>query len=567
MKMMMIKNKTLWMLGLSLALISCNEDNTLPEIEEVEAAQEVTENIALDSGSADFSNYVAIGASFTAGFSDGALFIASQENSFPNILASKFALVGGGDFNQPLMNDNIGGLLFLGNQAQEPRFYFDGSGPARLPATPTTEITTSIAGAYNNFGIPGAKSFHLTFPGYASLNPYFGRMATSPTITVLEQALAQSPTFFTLSEIGGNDVLGYALDGGTGEDQTGNTDAASYGESDITDPTLFGTIFEGMVTALTANGAKGVVVNVPYITSLANFTTVPYNPLDPTEKDEDDEDGDGDVDELTETAAELAAQIPTLNALFGNLNQIFDFLGETERIIEFSSDATNPVVIEDENLTDLSETIENILSSSTEFPVFVESFGLPAAAAPSVAALLGDIYGQARQATAEDLLVLASSAVIGETDTPTVSYLQGQGLSVALANQFAIEGLTKPLTDQWVLTPEEQEAIKTATDAYNESIANVAASNNNVVMIDLNSVLTEASISGLEFDNYNLNTALVTGGLISLDGVHLTSRGYALMANKILETIDDGFGSNFSEATNGLAKADDYPTNYSFSFR
>ena len=28
----------------------------------------------------------------------------------------------------------------------------------------------------------------------------------------------------------------------------------------------------GMVTALTANGAKGVVSNVPYITDLANFT-------------------------------------------------------------------------------------------------------------------------------------------------------------------------------------------------------------------------------------------------------------------------------------------------------
>ena len=80
---------------------------------------------------------------------------------------------------------------------------------------------------------------------------------------------------------------------------------------------------------------------------------------------------------------------------------------------------------------------------------------------------------------------------------------------------------------------------------------------------DLNSVLIEASTSGIQFDNYNLTTNLVTGGLISLDGIHLTSRGYALMANKILETIDSEFGSNFSLATDGLAKADDFPTNYS----
>ena len=87
--------------------------------------------------------------------------------------------------------------------------------------------------------------------------------------------------------------------------------------------------------------------------------------------------------------------------------------------------------------------------------------------------------------------------------------------------------------------------------------------NPNVALVDLNSVLAEAATSGVLFDSYNLTTNLVTGGLISLDGVHLTARGYALMANKMLETIDSEFDSNFGEATNGLAKADDFPTNYS----
>ena len=35
------------------------------------------------------------------------------------------------------------------------------------------------------------------------------------------------------------------------------------------------------------------------------------------------------------------------------------------------------------------------------------------------------------------------------------------------------------------------------------------------------------------------------------------------MANRILEAIDGAFGSNFKDATNGLAKANNYPTNYS----
>ena len=60
-----------------------------------------------------------------------------------------------------------------------------------------------------------------------------------------------------------------------------------------------------------------------------------------------------------------------------------------------------------------------------------------------------------------------------------------------------------------------------------------------------------------------MTSQLVVGGLVSLDGVHLTARGYALMANKILEAMDAEFGSNFTKATNGLAKAGSYPTNYS----
>ncbi|MDH5355799.1 MAG: G-D-S-L family lipolytic protein, partial [Gammaproteobacteria bacterium] len=55
------------------------------------------------SGTADFSNFVAIGDSLTAGYADGALYRHGQENSYGAILAQQFALVGGGAFSQPLM--------------------------------------------------------------------------------------------------------------------------------------------------------------------------------------------------------------------------------------------------------------------------------------------------------------------------------------------------------------------------------------------------------------------------------------------------------------------------------
>lgn len=519
---------------LSLGFASCDVNNELDEIPEQEVEQ-----VALNKNGLDFSSYVAIGASFTAGFTDGALFKAAQENSFPNILASKFET----SFSQPLMNDNIGGFVLNGQLILDPatganrfppRFYvkFPAPGesgnpaPTRVGATPTTEITASLTtGPFRNLGVPGAKSFHLVAPGYGNAqgvlaglaNPYFARMASSPTTTVLQDALAQSPTFFTLSEVGGNDVLGYALSGGTGVDRSdssnpANLDPRNYGSNDITNPNVFAQVFSNMVTALTANGAKGVVANVPYITSLANFTTVPYNsiPMDAA------------------TATQVNAGYAAYN---GGLDQALAALAGTglltqeevnRRKINFSA-GQNAVVIVDENLTDLG------------------------AINPAFAAI-----PKYRQATKDDLLLLASASILGTT---------------VGGNPLLVNGVSVPLADMWVLTPQEQAAIKTATDAYNTTIEAVANANPNVALVDFKSILQVASTTGLQFDQYTLTTGLISGGLISLDGVHLTGRGYALMANEILKVIDAQFGSNFGLATGGLAKADDYPTNYNPALR
>jgi len=538
------------------AFVACNDE------EDFSTVEEAVELPALSSGSADFSNYVAVGASFTAGYADGALFKAAQENSFPNILSQQFANVGGGAFTQPLMNDNFGGMALGGNRILDPRFVFGGAGPVPLeavvgPVTVTTDLTANPTGPFNNMGIPGAKSFHLLdlgIPGsgYGDINglgvyanPYFIRMASSPSATVIGDAIGQNPSFFTLLGNAGNDVLSYALSGGSGVDQTGNFNPATYGINDITDPNVFAQAFNATVTILTSNGANGVIANIPYITDLPHFTTVPYNPLDPSNPD-------------------FGPQIATLNGIFGQLNQVYAFLNVPERSIVFSNTEASAVVIKDESLTDLSAQIAGVLSASPTFPLFVQSFGLPAEAAPSVADLLGATYGQTRQATADDLLVLPSSSIIGEVNTDTFA-----GLSLllppALAGQFSVEGITLPLADKWVLIPSEQIEIKTATDAYNSTMADAAAANG-LAFVDFKSILEQASTTGIPSGDYTLTTNLVTGGLVSLDGIHLTARGYAIMANEFMKAIDATYGSNFEESGN-LVDVGNYPTNFSPSLQ
>jgi len=209
------------------------------------------------SGNADFSKYVALGNSLTSGYADGELYKSGQENSYPAILAKQFEAAGGGEFKQPLMFDEYG----FGN-----RLLLNASLKAPVPAgvTPDTRNSDNIYvadGPFNNMGVPGAKSFHLLVNGYGSLNPYFGRFASASTTTVLADALAQDPTFFTLW-IGNNDVLAYALTGGTADS--------------ITDINTFSYSIDLILNKMTEKDAKGAVANIPDITSIPFFAAIPY---------------------------------------------------------------------------------------------------------------------------------------------------------------------------------------------------------------------------------------------------------------------------------------------------
>ena len=491
-----MNTKYLWLLMIAIAFTACETDDSADDM--------VVEAVPLTAGTADFSKYVSVGASFTAGFADGALFIASQENSFPNILSQQFSAIGGGELTQPLMSDNVGGLLLGGVQIANPRLFFNGAGPALLDATPSTEVTNILSGSFSNMGVPGAKSFHLLANGYGNVagvatgqaNPYFARMASSPNASMLEDALAQNASFFTLSEMGGNDVLSFATSGGLGVDQTGNFDPTTYGSNDITDPTVFAGTLDAVVNALTANGAKGAITTVPYVTNLPYFTTVPYNPV-PLD---------------AATAGLLNGGYAQYN---GGLLQaegagLISAEERAARTVAFA-EGNNAVVIEDEDLTDLS------------------ALGLPS-------------Y---RQTTSDDLVVLPASSFIG---------------TLVNNDPLLINGLSVPLTDQWVLTTTETLSVITATDSYNLTIESIAGSKG-LAFVDLKAILQQASTTGITFDDFTLDTSLVFGGLVSLDGVHLTARGYALMANSFLEAIDATYGSNFHEAGQ-VAKADDYVVSY-----
>ncbi|MFT5503374.1 MAG: hypothetical protein ACI845_001184 [Gammaproteobacteria bacterium] len=243
-----------------------------------EFANEVGDSDDYSAGSADFSKYVAIGDSLTAGYADSALYLDGQLDSYPAILARQFSDVGGGTFMQPLMPAGATGSLTL---SSNPLPVADrlvlvptatGPSPGTIDPIQSTEIGVPLTGAFNNMGVPGSKSFHLGLPAYGdaagvpggTANPFFVRFASSGRTTVITDALSQATTFFSLW-IGNNDILSYATTGGIGTDQNAadNTDPTSYTSNDITDDLVFASVYSGF-------GA-----NIPFVDP-GSFTTVFY---------------------------------------------------------------------------------------------------------------------------------------------------------------------------------------------------------------------------------------------------------------------------------------------------
>jgi lysophospholipase L1-like esterase len=480
----MIKNFK-WLLFASLAFVACNNED------EVVAESNSSDGKPLTAGSADFSKFVSLGDSFCAGVCDNGLFIESQKSSYPYIMAEQFKLVGGGDFKVPFMADNKGG--FAGGLT---RMFFTGnsSSPIGFVTGPNTTSATVILadkGKFNNMGVGGAKVGDLDFPGYGSPvgNPYFARFASTPMATIVDDAVAQNPTFFSLF-IGGNDVLSYATAGGTGTPPT--------------DPTIFNTKYNGLITKLTVGGRKGVIGNLPYVNTLPYFTAVPTNPV-----------------------PLVAAQVSALAPLMSALNNALVANGDAPRFTTLTVGSTNALLINDESLPSRQAVLQ---------PIFFNITGGNAQAA----AYLSNLYAQARHATKVspniDYILLPARGVIGTTQP-----------NVPVPN-FNTIGVTYPMQDNTTITATEAAEIRVATDAYNATIE-AAASAKNLAFVDTKSIMNQLTTTGVTANGFTLTSEFIFGGAFSLDGVHPTPRGYALIANGFLKAINSKYGSNIGSAS------------------
>lgn len=448
------------------------------------------------AGSADFTKIISVGNSITSGYANGALYDEGQEFSFVNILAGQVNLVTPITYNQPDINSPVGYSGTLPDGTPMGRLILvNPDNPFPSPIIPGDAFNETYIGdksAINNFGVPGLRLIDVDITGYALENPYFKRFAMDVnSSSVLGDAVAANSTFFTFW-LGNNDVLGFATAGASG-----NPDGDGSSSDDLISSTLFNQKYEPIVNELIANGAKGVIANIPNVTDIPFFTTVP---IDLIYFDNSDP-----ADTLLMYQLNQDYQSYNQGLKEAQNNNDIDQDEADSREIVFKA-GNNGVLIFDESLTDLT------------------SQGL----------------ASIRMATTDDLLTIYAALVVGQD--------LGDGLL----------GTEIPLPDQYTLTPDEQAMVLARTTEFNDIIqATVNNHAESLALVDINAIFKEFAESGVDINGSGLTASIFPPfGGFSLDGVHPNPRGAAYITNQFIEAINNKFGAIIP-----LTNPNNYPGN------
>lgn len=220
---------------------------------------DLTAPAAPSTGTANFTRYVAIGNSLTAGYQSGSVFESAQKYSYAAQIANQV----GTTFAYPNVGEpGTKGRIEVVSVSPFVSYINPNSGPL---------LNATYPKPYNNLGISGAllydfmnaydslSCFSAVFGG--SPNPMFNlvlRNTGGAKTTQWLQLKAQQPTFVTFW-LGSNDILGHAASGGT----------VPY-----TPVATFTALYNQAMDSLKSLNVPVAVANILDVTVAAYFTTV-----------------------------------------------------------------------------------------------------------------------------------------------------------------------------------------------------------------------------------------------------------------------------------------------------
>lgn len=105
------------------------------------------------------------------------------------------------------------------------------------------------------------------------------------------------------------------------------------------------------------------------------------------------------------------------------------------------------------------------------------------------------------------------------------------------------------------LTPAQISSIQATVASYN-SIISATAATAGAAVVDIHSLLAELSVRGYVVNGRRLTTAFL-GGLFSLDGVHPSNTGYAIIANEFIRVLNSTFAAGIPPVVIGKVSSSD----------
>jgi lysophospholipase L1-like esterase len=102
-----------------------------------------------------------------------------------------------------------------------------------------------------------------------------------------------------------------------------------------------------------------------------------------------------------------------------------------------------------------------------------------------------------------------------------------------------------PISDAGVLSAAEVVTVKAQVAAFNTVIA-AQATASGATLVDINALFNSLAANGLTVGGYT-GTNSFLGGFFSLDGIHPTNTGYAVVANKFIDSLNAAVGSKIPD--------------------
>ncbi len=446
----------------------------------------------------DLSKTVFLGSSLFSGINNGALTKDNASFSIPEILLDHLDESAEDNTFSPNVDTENGFNIFENNQLSgtigQYQIYFpsfDTTAFDRKATNGSSFEYSNASSVISNYSFPRAQVLDFT-ESSRSVNSFIPGFFSGSNGSLLSRIASEQPGFFILN-LGYEDLLGYAINGGQGT--SGVVDINNHQYSDILSPAVFEQKLQTVADALLATNpdSKGALLTIPDFLKFPFFIKVNY-----------------DVTPYIIDNTDLVVNVRNQSLIFNQrINQYY---------------ANNPgIPFEDRRPTlDFSDDIQ------FQWGILVEDDRL------DNLTLNGTTIPKVRHIQREELVFFSNESFLDSS----------RGIFP-----------TNALSGSQYLRLDKIQELRSQIAAYNQAIQNVVASSNGrLIMIDIAAYFEELFQGLNRLLNQPAQGAIIDGvsflpitgefGIFSADGLNLNARGNALMVNQIIKLLNASFNGN-----------------------